>query len=106
MSSEIAVGRILARQRQPDRAFVGHDALEALVARQAQQDARVVRIVLDDQQHRIALLDVVAVVGDTLLARHWQHVEHPWLRADATPRVAAVSALRCRAGVVQAAGTA
>ena len=50
------------------RALGGDDALEALVARQPQQDARVVRIVLDDQQDGVALLDVVAVVVDVLLA--------------------------------------
>ena len=36
----------------------GHQHLEALVARQVDQDARVVRIVLDDQQDRVAGLDV------------------------------------------------
>ena len=35
---------------------VGDDALEALVAREAEQDARVVRVVLDDQQHGVAVL--------------------------------------------------
>ena len=34
----------------------GDDALEALVARQPQQDARVMRVVLDDQQDRVARL--------------------------------------------------
>ena len=50
MSSVIAVGRILPRQRQRRRRRGGDDALEALVARQAEQDARVVRVVVDDQQ--------------------------------------------------------
>ncbi len=48
---------VLARQRQRQLPALGDDALEALVARQAQQDARVVRIVLDDQQDGVALAD-------------------------------------------------
>ena len=52
MSSEIAAGSELARQGERLRALGGDDALEADVARQAEQDARVVRVVLDDQQHR------------------------------------------------------
>ena len=65
-SSVIAVGRILPRQRQRRLAAVGDDALEALVAGEAEQHARVVRIVVDDQQHVVALADVLAVVGDDL----------------------------------------
>ena len=63
----IAVGRYCARQRQRRLAAVGDDALEALVARQPEQHARVVRIVVDDEQDAVALVDVVAVVGDDLL---------------------------------------
>ena len=66
MSSVIAVGTVLPRQRKRRLAAVGDDALEALVARQPEQDARVVRVVLDDQQHVVALADVVAIVGDDL----------------------------------------
>ncbi len=75
ISSEMAVGMELPGEGQAQRAFGGDDALEALVARQAQQDARVMRVVLDDQQHRVALLDVVAVVLDVLFARDRQDRE-------------------------------
>ena len=57
MSSVIAVGRYCRARRAPCCPALGDDALEALVARQAQQDARVVRIVLDDQQDDVALCD-------------------------------------------------
>ena len=66
-SSVMAVGTILPGQRDRRLAAVGDDALEALVARESQQDARVVRIVVDDQQHVVAFADVVAIVGDDLL---------------------------------------
>ena len=52
-------GLILPRQGQGLLAAHGHDALEPLVAGQPQQDAGVMRIVLDDQQRRIAVVDVV-----------------------------------------------
>ena len=44
--------QVLARERQRRLAAVGDDALEALVAREAEQHARVVRIVVDDEQRR------------------------------------------------------
>jgi hypothetical protein len=50
ISSEMAAGGTAARGKGRWRPC-GDDALEALVARQAQQDARVVRVVLDDEQH-------------------------------------------------------
>ncbi len=56
-SSVMAVGRYSRASDSACLAAGGDDALEALVARQAEQDARVVRIVLHDQQH------VVAVAG-------------------------------------------
>ena len=59
--------QVLLGQRDRRLPAVGHDALEALVARQAEQDAGVVRIVVDDEQHVVALADVVAIVGDDLL---------------------------------------
>ena len=71
-------GMELPGERKAQRAFGGDDALEALVARQAQQDARVMRVVLDDEQDGVALLDVVAIVLDVLFARDWQDREHPW----------------------------
>ena len=57
MSSVMAVGQVLAGERRPSLPARGDDAFEALVARQAQQNAGIVRIVLDDQQHQVALLD-------------------------------------------------
>ena len=46
--------------------------LKPLSRARPEQDARVVRVVLDDQQHGVARLDVVAVVLDVLLARDRQ----------------------------------
>ena len=51
-------GLELPGEREAHRALGGDDALEALVARQAEQDARIVRVVLDDEQHGVALFDV------------------------------------------------
>ena len=48
-SSEIAVGRNCARQRQRVVAAHRDQDLEAVVAREVDQDARVVRVVLDDR---------------------------------------------------------
>ena len=59
-SSETAVGWYCLRQRQaPPRRAMRDQHLEALVARQVDQDARIMRIVLDDQQHGIAGLEIV-----------------------------------------------
>ena len=52
------IERIVAAHRQ--------QCLEALVAREIDQDAGVMRIVLDDQQDGVAGLDVHPVVGDRL----------------------------------------
>ena len=43
-----------------------HQHLEALVMREIDQDARVMRIVLDDEKDSVAGLDLDAVVGDLL----------------------------------------
>ena len=53
---------------QIERVFAAHrqQHLEALVAGEIDQDARIVRIVLDDQQQRIAGLDIQPVVRDLL----------------------------------------
>src|SRR5579862_4556702 len=57
----------------------GHDPFETAVARQIQEHPRVMRIVLDDEQHKVVGLDGVAVIGDPLDALHvgnrrvWQH---------------------------------
>ena len=60
-------GMELPRQRKPQRALVRHNTLKAFVATQPQQNPRVVRIVLNNQQHRIALRKGVAVVFDMLI---------------------------------------
>ena len=55
---------VLARERQRVGAAHRHEHLEALVVRQVDEDARVVRVVLDDEERRIARLEIVAVVGN------------------------------------------
>ncbi len=55
---------VLARQGQGGGAERGDQTLEALLAGRLQQDAGEAQVVLDDQQHAIARLDVVAVVAD------------------------------------------
>ncbi len=57
---------VLLRQLERVGAAHGDQDLEALVAREVDQDARIVRIVLDDQQDRIAGLDRLAVVRNLL----------------------------------------
>ena len=52
-SSETAVGLIFLRQRQRFRAPAWRQHLEALVAREIGDDARIMRIVLDDQQNLV-----------------------------------------------------
>ena len=63
-SSETAVGLNSRGELERVGAAHGNQHLEAVVVRKIDDDARVMRVVLDDQQHRIARLDVVAVVGD------------------------------------------
>ena len=53
---------VLVGQRQRFGAARGDQHLEAVVAREIDQDAGVVRIVLDDQQHHVAGLEIVAIV--------------------------------------------
>ena len=81
---------VLARQRQRRLAAVGDDALEALVPRQTEQHARVVRIVVDDEQHAVAFADVVAVVGDDFLGlrdrEDRQSADAAWPAAHLTSR--------------------
>jgi hypothetical protein len=48
---------------------VGNHCFETLVARQPDQHARVVWIVLDDEQHQIAFSNIVAVVRNLFLER-------------------------------------
>jgi hypothetical protein len=49
--------------------------LEPALARPVEHDRREVRVVLDDQQHPVALLEGVAVVGDDALLD--DRVVHP-----------------------------
>ena len=56
---------VLPRQRKRLGPSHRDQNLESLVARQIAQNARIVRIVFDDQQHRIAFLQIVAIVLDT-----------------------------------------
>ena len=66
--------QILLGQRDRRLAAVGHDALESFVAGEAEQHPRVVRIVVDDQQHVVAVADALAIVGDDLFGlRHREH---------------------------------
>ena len=62
------VGAELPGKGKARRASGGHDHLEAPVASQAQEDARLVRVVLDHEQHGVALHDALAVVGNVLFA--------------------------------------
>ena len=72
MSRDIAVGWYCRARGHANSAFGRDDALEPLVARQPKEDARVVRVVLDDQQNGIAVVDVAAVILDLFLARKRQ----------------------------------
>src|SRR5690606_27348232 len=54
---------ILAREFERMLPTVGHDDLEATVASEPHHDPRIVRIVLDDQEHRVRFFDDVTVVG-------------------------------------------
>ena len=54
MSSVMAVGRYCRASAAPACPRVRDHALESLVARQPEQHARVMRIVLDDEQHAVA----------------------------------------------------
>ena len=64
---------VLTREREGIGAVLGDDALEAAVAREVEQHTRVMRIVLDDEQHQIARLQSLAIVGHLLRPRRRQH---------------------------------
>ena len=53
---------VLAHHGERARAGAAHHALEALLPRRVEQDAREAEVVLDDQEDLVAGLDVVAVV--------------------------------------------
>ena len=60
-------GRMVrARQRQRVRTAMREQYLESFVLRQIDHDARIVRIVLDDQNHAVAWREVVPVIDDLL----------------------------------------
>ena len=59
-------GTVLLGQEQCRLAAVGDNAFEALVACEPEQDARVMRIVVHDQQHVVAFFDLLAIVGHDL----------------------------------------
>src|SRR6202034_1308573 len=60
-------GRMVrARQRQRVRTAMREQYLESFVLRQIDHDARIVRIVLDDQNHAVARREVVPVIDDLL----------------------------------------
>ena len=63
-SSDTADRLIFLRQRQRVGAAHRHQHLEALVVRKIGDDAGIVRIVLDDEQDRVARFEPVAVVRD------------------------------------------
>ena len=90
----------LARQRQRDLPALGDQPLEPLVARDAQQDPRVVRIVLDDQDGGVALPHLLAIVDDRLLGlgdrEHLQRRQRPATEA-ACPLAAGTGAATARA---------
>ena len=65
-SSDTAVGWNCLARSSASAPRVGDQHLEALVAGEVEDDARVVRIVLDDQQDGVAGLDFQPVVGNVL----------------------------------------
>ena len=65
---------IVVGERECVGAGRGDEHLEAVVVRQIDEHAGIVRIVLDDQQDHVAGLQVVAVVGQLLerpLRQRW-----------------------------------
>ena len=76
MSSEMADRTILPRERDARRALCGDNSFKTLVSRQAQKNAGIVRIVLDDQHHRVVRSNVVAVVFDLRFTRDGQEGMH------------------------------
>ncbi len=53
---------VRARQRKRIRAAVRDQHLETFVLRQINHDARIMRVVFDDQDHAVVLREVVAVI--------------------------------------------
>ncbi len=63
-SSDTAFGLNSVAKRQRLGATLRDQHLEAVVVRQVHEDARIVRIVLDDKQHGFTRIEIVAIVGD------------------------------------------
>jgi len=59
-------GMELPRQSKSLGASRGDQHFEAFVARQVAQHAGIVRIVFDDQEHRVVRLQILAIVGNML----------------------------------------
>ena len=53
-----------ARERQSISALVRHQHLESFLFCQINHDARIVRIILDNEYHAVLRLDVLAVIED------------------------------------------
>ena len=85
-SSETAVGRNSRASVERLRAAHGDQHLEALVVRQVDEDARVVRVVLDDQQDGSPGCELVAIVGDLLDRRSRPATRTATSRAGAARR--------------------
>ena len=68
-------GLVLTGERKRRRSAGTDDALETLVPRQTEQDARVVHVVLDDQEDGVAIRDNVPIVLDRLFSRHGKNHE-------------------------------
>ncbi len=66
---------MLAGQAQCVVPGMRHQRLETAIARQIAHHAGVVRIILHDQQHRIAVLHSLAVIGNVVdprgYGKHW-----------------------------------
>jgi hypothetical protein len=58
---------VLFGERNRGLAAVGHYPLESLIAREAEQHARIVGIVVNDEERAVTLPHLLAVVGDHLL---------------------------------------
>ncbi len=63
-SSEMAVGLYSRASASASAPVMRDQHLESLVARQIAEHAGIVRIVFDDQQHRVAFHEIVAIVFD------------------------------------------
>ena len=67
-------GAELAGEGEAESASGGDNALESLIAPEAEEDASIVRVVFNNKQHGIALDDIVAIVLDVLFPRGGQTV--------------------------------